>query len=425
LSQGKGSDIKGFCIYPSTVEELTTGGGEAFKVMAQQSNFYLRVPGEGNTVTGLALQFYPSYDCLDEYIDSYGQKIEDDPLPYQKAEGFTKSAKKYLQTEQDYLLRKGDPESINKYRNNQRKFPLRYSDSWIGNTGNIGFDILKIDKRIAELDSERATLAPRRGDLIGSLTEPVWVDNDEGRFYCSLFIPEKQRNQKIRTSVYDPITYKWKNEYRPFGVNGVVKFTAGGDSFNFLKSTDAKKRQDNSKLSKGGGGVFWNRDKALDPDEKPIEQWESYRFVMTYEYRPPTDDEYVDDMIRMCVWIGAYMYPETNKELLWKGFIQKGFGGYLSYDVDPITGKKADRPGVYLQNQKDDLFKLHQHYIYYRCHVERHIELLEDSKNINNIEQLTNYDRLAACMEALWGSRNNYNDVMSSSSEGIDLRKVK
>jgi hypothetical protein len=115
------------------------------------------------------------------------------------------------------------------------------------------------------------------------------------------------------------------------------------------------------------------------------------------------------------------MYPETNKETLWRGFIERGFGGYLSYDIDSITGKRADRPGVYLTTQKDELFKLFQYYIYHRCHIERHIELLEDAKNINNIEQLTNYDRLAACMEALWGSRNNFNKVMSFTSTGVDL----
>jgi len=410
------------CIYPSTVEELSEKGGEAFKKMAEKSNFYLRVPEEGNTITGLALHFYSASDCLEGYVDSYGQPIADDPLPHQIAEGFKRSARKYLQGEQDYLLRLGDTASINAYRENQRKFPLRYSDSWIGNTGNIGFDILKLDKRIAEIDSNRAELMPKRGNFIGSLTDPMWQDDEEnGRFYVSYTPPLTQRNQKIRTVEIDTLTGVQKYVWRPAGVNGFVRFTAGGDAFDFLNETEARKREDKSKTSKGGGGVFMNRDKRIDPDEKPIEEWETYHFVCTYLYRPPSDDEYVDDMIRMCVWFGAYMYPETNKRLLWKEFIRKGFAGYLSYDIDPDTGKRAESPGVYLQKQKEEMFKLWQSYIYRRCHRENHIELLIDSKNISSIDRLTNFDRLAACMEALWGSRNNFNEVMSFSSGGVDL----
>lgn len=424
MSLGNGAKIIGFCIYPSTVEELSEEGGQAYKTMSEQSNFYYRVPETGSTITGLALDFYSATDCLEGYVDSYGNSVADQPTDQQRKEGFTQGSRQWLEGELNYLLKQADPESINRYRELKRKFPIYYRDSWIGNYGGIGFDILKIDKRIAEIDADRANLMPVRGDLVGTLENPLWVNNEEsGRFYCSLFIPPEKRNKKIKYLDYDAITGQPKYSWKPAGDNGVVNFTAGGDAFNFLKKQEYKQRTDSSKLSKGGGGVYWY-DERIDPETKPIEQRVSDRFVMTYEFRPPTDDEYVDDMIRMCVWIGAYMYPETNKELLWKGFIQKGFAGYLSYDIDPVTGKKAERPGILLQNQKEDLFKLFQSHIYHRCHAERHIELLQDAKNINSIEQLTNYDRLAACMEAKWGSRNNFNRVMSFTSTGVSLYEL-
>lgn len=421
LSQGNGAVIIGYCIYPSTVEEMTEEGGAAYKTMAEQSNFYYRVPETNSTITGLVQQFYSAADCLEGYVDKFGEAVMDEPTESQKKEGFTKGAKQHLQGQLDYLLLQGDPESINRYRELKRKFPIYYQDSWIGNYGGIGFDILKIDKRIAEIDANRSTLAPQRGDLKGTLENPYWEPNEEsGRFYKSITPPDKELCKKIRYIDYDPITRQQRYSWKPAGVNGVINFTAGGDSFNFLKKQDYKQRTDSSKLSKGGGAVYWY-DSKIDPETKPIEEWESGRFVMTYEFRPPTDDEYVDDMIKMCVWIGAYMYPETNKELLWKGFIQKGFGGYLSYDIDAVTGKKADRPGILLQNQKEDLFKYFQSHIYHRCHEEQHIELLQDAKNINSIEQLTNYDRLAAAMEALWGSKNNFSRVMNFTRQGVDL----
>jgi hypothetical protein len=422
LSLGNGAKIIGFCIYPSTVEELTEEGGKAYKTMQEQSFFYNRVPSTGSTITGLAVDFYPATDCLEGFVDSYGMAVETDPTETQRREGFRVGAKDWLEGELQMLLRKGDPESINRYRELKRKFPTQWSDSWIGNTGSIGFDILKIDTRIAEIDGDRANLLPKRGNFVGSLHDPIWQpDEENGRFYISYTPPTAERNQKIKTLEIDALTGQPKPTWKPAGVNGFVRFTAGGDSFDFLKEGEAKKREDKSKTSKGGGAVFMNRDKRKDPDEKPIEQWETYRFVCTYQYRPPSDDEYVDDMIKMCVWFGAYMYPETNKRLLWKEFIKKGFGGYLSYDIDPDTGKRADAPGVYLQKQKEDMFKLFQSYIYYKCHKEQHLELLEDAKNISSIERLTDYDRLAASMEALWGSRNNFNEVMSFTSTGVCL----
>jgi len=425
LSLGNGAKIIGFCVYPSTVEELTEEGGKEYKTMQEQSNFYHRVPATGSTITGLAVDFYSAIDGLEGYVDSHGMSVSDEPTENQKKEGFKTGAKNWLQGELDVLLKRGDPESINRYRELKRKFPIRWADSWIGNTGNIGFDILKIDKRIAEINSNKSTLMPQRGNFIGNLTDPTWMpDEENGRFYISYKPPVSQINQKIRTIEVDAITNQPKMVWKPAGVNGFVRFTAGSDSFDFLKENEAKKREDKSKTSKGGGAVFMNRDKRIDPDDKPIEQWETYRYVCTYLYRPPSDDEYIDDMIRMCVWYGAYMYPETNKKNLLKEFVKKGFGGYLSYDIDPVTGKRADAPGIYLQKQKNDVFALFQSYILHRCHIERHVELLEDAKNIPSIDRLTDYDRLAASMEALWGSRNNYNEVMSFTSTGVDLMSL-
>ena len=59
---------------------------------------------------------------------------------------------------------------------------------------------------------------------------------------------------------------------------------------------------------------------------------------------------------------------------------------------------------------------------------ERHLDLLEQLKNIGSIDEMTSYDLLTAALMALWGARSRYNDVMKRFSNDMpslnDLARV-
>lgn len=417
LSTGNGMQIHGLSIHPSTVEDINGDGAKSYKELANQSNFYIRNEATGRTTSGLFWQFYPAYDGLEGFVDSYGYSVIGDLKPWQKEEGFRIGADVYLKKERQQLLASGRPEDIDRYRSLCRKFPIQYADSWIGDYGGIGWDVLKIDAALSELDRNRDRL-PRRGNFIGNPEEGVRFEDDpEGRWYLSQTLSPKDANRKQRKSIVDMVTGNYKLVYEP---ENKLKYTAGADPYKYAKKAQMKTTK-MSGYSQGGGCVFWHRDTRIDPDSKLIESWESNRFVCTYLHRPLDPDEYGEDMIKMCVYFGAMMYPETNVDSLWRYFEKRGFDGYLKYDVDD-KGRFKDRPGIYsMESNKQDMFGLMQKHIKDHVLRERHPDLLTQMKDIAAIDDMTNFDLLTAALLALWGSGQRVNDLLDELDDGIDL----
>ena len=213
------------------------------------------------------------------------------------------------------------------------------------------------------------------------------------------------------------VTGNYKLVYEP---ENKLKYTAGADPYKYAKKAQMKTTK-MSGYSQGGGCVFWHRDTRIDPDSKLIESCESNRFVCTYLHRPLDPDEYGEDMIKMCVYFGAMMYPETNVDSLWRYFEKRGFDGYLKYDVDD-KGRFKDRPGIYsMESNKQDMFGLMQKHINDHVLRERHPDLLTQMKDIAAIDDMTNFDLLTAALLALWGSGQRVNDLLDEFDDGIDL----
>ena len=70
-----------------------------------------------------------------------------------KGMGFRETATQFLMAEREQLLRdaKTDPDAMITYRMKRKQFPLTYDDSWVGGTGDIGFDYEILDKQLAEV----------------------------------------------------------------------------------------------------------------------------------------------------------------------------------------------------------------------------------------------------------------------------------
>ena len=389
LSLEGGEEIIGYTSKTSTAGEYEAGGGKQFETMCSSSNYYQRTMS-GQTESGLFLLFISSADGLS--ADVYGmsnvelntKKIEEKRLSFHR----NKDTEGWLEQ--------------------CRKFPIFYRECFLGAGSDIGFNIQILAERIAELKVGRSTTkrVMLTRDNPGDKLSPVRLREDpNGRWIVSAEPPGHQTNQWYISEE--------DGQYRPKRSNYFV----GADPF---KSNQTEF----GRMSDGGIAVKWGRDESIDGGEVPIEQWKSDSFVCTYQYRPPTTDEYAEDVLMTCQYWGAMVLAESNVQVIVEKFIEWGFGGYLVYTKD-ASGKWRKTPGFNTgANTKEQIFNAIRDYIQRRGAQENHLELLEDCKSIRNMKEMTRYDRLTASGLAEIACNigmNRYLAGEEEEEEGIDM----
>lgn len=432
IAQGNGSIIHGWMYQPSTAEELTKGG-MAYKGLLDDSRFYRRNELTGQTRSGMFRLFMPADEALDGYIDKYGNSVKGKKVTdKQRAEGFRNTATQVLMSEREQLLResKTNPDALITYRSKKKQFPLFYADSWLGGNGDIGFDIDGIDKQLAEI--ARMDTPTQRGNFEWSgapfRSAVIWIpDEISGKFHVSHLLNPNEANLKVRDSFYDPITGEEVLTYRPKYPD---RFTLGADPFSF--KTEAQARISNGKTSNsqgkgsdGGIAVFWHRDYGIDPEDRPISEWKTNRFICTYRFRESDNEKYAMDVLKCCLYYGAMCFPETNVPIVWEKFHAWNFDLYLKYQVD-VNGKIANRPGVYqLDKTKQEGFSWLRDHIASHISREVHADLITEWKNIQSLEEMTKYDLLAASMCCGLGVKSSYSKMVDEENEtNYDLSSI-
>jgi hypothetical protein len=278
-----------------------------------------------------------------------------------------------------------------------------------------------VDERLAELRRRKKWVQGRlqwKGGVKDSEVE--WVADPKGRFEISRLLQPQETNRKIKQENYDFVRDDYVYEWAP---RQGWQYTLGMDPFGYNNKQEAKQSTSNSRQSDGGIAVLWERDEKLDPGEDPRD-WESRRFVLSYNYRPRSQAEYFEDCIMAAVYFGAMVYMERNVQRGWEYFIDRGYGGYLMYKVDRLTGKKDERPGfTTLSQSKPSIFSEVKDYIEYRGHKECHASFLKECKDIKGQEEMTKYDRFTAHGAALLGSQQNYHNRLLEGDK-TDASKV-
>jgi len=407
LSQGDAALIHGFSIHPSTVADLEGQGGMNYYYLSEDSKFNERDAVKHQTISGLFRLFLPAYMGLEGYVGKFGESIMDDPTPEQvKFTGRTSGAREQIVSYRKMLIDKGTPEAKLKLREHISLFPTSYSECFRLTSGAIGFDIEIIDKRIEELRRKTQTV---RGDFAwedGIVdSRVVFTPNEEGRWYVSKQLSDSESNLRHRDTWYNPITEQDDTVWTPTFPS---KYTGGFDPFQWSTRGEAKTRKGKERLSDGGGAILRERDAIEDPGDVKSE-WRSLSFVATYRNRPASDDLYAEDMLMACVYYGSMAFSENNIAIINKHFIKRGYGGFLKYAIDEVTGRQKDNPGYFLGGgTKAEGLGLMKTHIFYHGHKENHLDLLLEEKGIQGSEQLTNYDLLASAMAALMGSKSSY-----------------
>ena len=418
LSTGSGARIHGFCMNPSTAEEMEDGA-QQYKLMCDMSSFYERNPN-GQTKTGLMLVYFPAQYCLEGFVDCFGKAVVDNPTDRQveltrkhfqdRDDTFVKNrvgAKKYLLDQRNQFLTSGKPDDLRAYRALQRKHPMRYAESWIGDSGDMGFPIIKIDSRIADIEYLSEPLVDYgkfawEGQFGGRVK---WVPLDESdreaKFEFSYHIKKEFANRTRRVRVFNASSRLWEWQLGP----QEPSFILGGDTFGFDNKTIAKEREDRSRKSDGGIVGFYPFDERIDGG-KTIDEYESDRIILVYRFKPSSTDAYNEDLLMAAIYLGGWVYPERNISNTWEYFIKKGFGGYLKYDINKSTGRPVEQPGYWMgEGGKKEMFQMWNDYLDRNAFRERHLSILRAAKAIRGPEYLKNFDELAAGGAAFMGAR--------------------
>lgn len=422
-----GGKIIGWSYHPSNVLNMTKGGEIFFKLF-NISNFYNRNAITGQTPSGLFAYMEPAYRCLEGFVGKYGESIENEPTELQKKNGFLREngSKKWIEEQIKQDLERNTPESIQHYVEFTASYPRNLEDIFRMMGGDLGFDIEILDKRIMELSIKEETL---RGNFVwtngfGSRVEWMY-DPANGRCEISETLPPERSNLKTYDIIFDPITGGNKKVYRPL-MPGY--YMAGIDATRWEDPNSALERvihTKKSKLSDYGGAILKMRDPLIDKEDD-IRNWQTYRFIYTYLYRPISDDESHEDMLKACIYYGAKMFPETNVEHFIKYIYAHGYEGYFQYQIDPRTGKRADRPGAYMGgtgDAKQRLFRFNKDYIKFRGHQEKHLQYLLQCRRIKSFDEMKRNDLFTACGLAGLGAQCDYTkEIETANSYKIELK---
>jgi hypothetical protein len=405
LCLGGAISIYGYMSCPSVAAEFDKGGGKNFLNFCKSSLFDKRnEDGTYQTPTGLITTFQSAADGLEEFIGKYGESIIDTPTKEQaKFIGKNFGAYQYIIDKLASLALT----DIKEYQTFKVEHPLNFLDCFEIYNKDVNFDIVEIDKAKQRLqiepnrvvmgnfywviqgDSKEYTaeefLLKNINNSLDGVSKVVFRPDQNGLFEMSKTLPDNQTNCKFKKNGV------WFSEFND-------RFVAGGDTYKYLNKEDAKKLNDKSRRSRGGGAVWWERDYNLDPLDKDFNEWESYRYVCFYQNKPSDNvTVYCEQMLMMCVYFGSPIVVEMNIDNLYSHFDKRGYAGFLLYLLDPKTGMLRNQAGIYtLEKSKDDIFKWYEYYVKNHIRRERHLSIVEDCKNIRGVEDMGNYDRFTA-----------------------------
>lgn len=432
LTLCQGLNIHGYCTNPSTVEEMNEGG-DAYQELCEQSNFYKRLPS-GQTQSGVSLMFAPAQIGFEGFIDPWGNSVIENPskeliqdtFDFCKKHNVHKKRFSYLNgkgsyetllNERDAILREDTPRSRANYRSLKRKQPMCYDDCWGGGVGDLGLNVELVNNRMAELRRNNRK-DEKRGYFnwkYGPDSEVEFVSDANGSWVLTEDIPEHLKNQFILTNGESYETGEMLTYFEP---RYPSNYTLGADPFGYH---DHLVESRGSSKSSGGAGLL--KEKLESDKNKPIQECEGFVFIGSY-LGDTTQYDFDEQMLMCCVYTGAMLFLERNKESTWRHMIDRGYRGYLKYEYDYEKQKYKDRPGYYLTD-KSELFKLLEFYIDKRIHKDKLYDFLNDIITIKDIKQLTKFDRLAGHLAALRGSNSKQGVfIQRQSNESFDIGAI-
>jgi len=365
--------IRGAITYTTTVEDMSKAGAKDFLELCKDSMWDRRLPN-GQTLSGMLTLFFRASDGHPDFIDRYGKSVEYTPTPEQAL--FINrpiGAIEHLE-QQRRLLRDED------LAKEKRQNPLKFREVFTPPSKNVFFPIRQVEERLSELNFSKGKYV-RRGNFYwkdGMDSSVMWKDDPEnGNFFLSrTFSPEETNRVVINND----------KKYPEFA----DKIVMSVDSFQLDKT-------DSGRMSDGGIAAYEKRNIMIDPDDKPMDEWQTARFILTYRHRPQTTDRFFEDALMAAIFLGAKVFPENNLDNCQRYFIQRGYEGYLLYNFDPFTGRRKNNAGFSSRGaSKPKIFNLIKDDLERHIRRYRHADLLKEVFDIAGLDDMTNQDLFTA-----------------------------
>jgi hypothetical protein len=407
-----GASIDGLLILTSTVDDMKLKSGKEFQKLTKSCHFEKRGV-DGRTPSGVINVYFPIYESYEGFIGPYGEPVINNPnkeqIPYvtmkiKAPDGHIMGCKEYLEHREKELRDLGDVDKLTIFlRQNPKNF--RECFAYAGKNNFFNTELVKA--RLGYLDFSVEDPV-RRGNFIwtnGFGSKVEWVDDPKnGRWLKSMEISDNRKSLVVS--------------------DGDIKRPAFKDVF--IASCDPYKldKVDGWRESLGGGSVMYKHDPLIDTQDIPVREYSTKKFVCTYLFRPPSKEDFDEDMLKMCIYWGSPLFPENNIDHTIDFFKRKGYNGYLAYAIDPKTGNLKNNPGFSTAGPviKQKMFGLVADFI--NLHVTRcdHPEILQEFLDIEGPDHMKDHDLFVSIAGCLLGEESAYLDYMREfSSEGVDV----
>lgn len=366
----------------------------------------------GQTKTGM-YRLFRGYDMCGK-SDEYGFPLWDEN-------------KKYV-LDKLYQLR-NDTKAQLEFR---LKHPIEVNDCFMTDEGANIFDQIKISKLqyqkksgLDYLDTPRDDMdafkypLEQRGDLVwedGKLdSKVIFKPNNNGNFVITQH-PDKDNSYfYAQNSKKAPANF----QYFRIGIDPIdhAKIEQGGD-----------------RKSKGAAAVFkmfnkMEEERNVDDRGEIIKfQMKSHQWVCTYKDNSRTDnpEDFFEDMIKLCVYYGAPMLFESNRNSIKGHFKRRGYGNYMMFPPSDVATKvKKDVGAPSTQLTIDQYISMLMTYFSdYDCII-HHEDIIEDFRTFQNTQKSRgSHDLTVACGFSLLATLKKYGSVsddMERLARGINI----
>jgi hypothetical protein len=420
-----GSNIMGTMYAISTVGEMSKGGGARYRDICVDSNLN-KSSDNGRTMSGLRILFFPAYDGFAGMIDEYGMSVIETPeTPVNGPDGkkIRQGAREYLTNERELLMSENDDVKLLEH---YHAYPLCLKDAFLSSSKGSIFPVLRIRTRLNDLAFDNNVYTRRYRLEWKEKFRSVTAVPDEKGMHVFSYIPHYT---ELNLQDYDSDRQCYGPSKQVFG-----KYVVGFDPHKM-----AKEDVQGSRKSFSAAVTFYPRDYYIDPegkskwidkdgntttisDENRIDNYVSERWIHHYKDRELAPEQQHEEMAKLCVYIGALLYPELNIPDVVYNFRSWGLEGYLLYDVNPDTGERGKMPGRYTTDgvkggTKNLLFQEGESHLKANVEREYHSEVLADFLEIVDPSEMTKHDIFTAATYSLLGAKSKYINFARDNNE--------
>lgn len=345
--------IIGKLLYTTTVEEMggkdekgrsMKMGGVRFKELWKDSDQTKRNEN-GRTTSWLYQFFIPAYKAI--FFDKYGYADQ-------------KRAMKYYLAERKAV--EHDPKKLNSVI---RKSPFTIEEAFRADSDSCLFNAMNLNDRMDFFSYADPEQLYTRGNLVEPKPGVIEFRPSKNGKFLIHEMPDIENNYRLRGNMYEP--------------KAMARYVIGIDPYSHSKV--------NFGVGSRGAAYVFKRGSIYDEDE------ESNLFVAQYLARPPTVNIFFEDMRKLCLWYGAPMLFESQKQGIKTHFEERGMEKFMLW----MPGAK--QPGIPSSTpSKQELAELTELYI--EDHIDKVYfkDLVSDWLDFD----LDNTEKFDAAMGAGW-----------------------